>query len=235
MQMNEAPKRNWKNRKIKLCIRDGCSSRTGDLCKAHGGGRRCIHDGCLKGAQGATDLCIIHGGGLRCPNCVDWIDSRGGKSKFDGYCATCFKLVFPDDERSKVVYGHTKEILVRNTINAHFKGFVHDRALYTDHCDCMMKRRIDHRKLIGGTLLCVETDEFAHRSYDPRDEEIRYDDLVAYHTGRMICIRFNPDGKGVDMEDKLERLVDEMQHQIERIERGENDGPDLLEIIKLFF
>jgi hypothetical protein len=98
-----------------------------------------------------------------------------------------------------------------------------------------MRRRIDHRKLIGGTLMCVETDEFAHRYYDPRDEEIRYDDLVAYHTGRMIFIRFNPDGKGVDMEDKLDRLVDEMRQQIDRIERGENDGPGLLEIIKLFY
>ena len=51
----------------------------------------------------------------------------------------------------------------------------------------------------------------------------------------MIFIRFNPDGKGVEIEDKLERLVDEMQHQIELIERGENDGPGLLEIVKLFF
>jgi len=33
----------------------------------------------------------------RCPNCIEWIDSRSGKSKYDGYCATCFKRVFPDD------------------------------------------------------------------------------------------------------------------------------------------
>ncbi len=127
------------------------------------------------------------------------------------------------------------EIRVRNTINARFDGVMHERALYTGGCDCPMRRRIDHRKLIDGTLMCVETDEFAHKSYDSRDEEIRYDDLVAYHTGRMIFIRFNPDGKGVDMEDKLDRLVDEMRHQIDRIERGENNGPDLLEIIKLFY
>jgi hypothetical protein len=98
-----------------------------------------------------------------------------------------------------------------------------------------MRRRIDHRKLIGGTLMCVETDEFEHRSYKKADEEIRYNDLEAYHTGRMIFIRFNPDGKGVDMEDKLERLMDEMQYQIGRIERGENDGPGLLEIVYLYY
>jgi hypothetical protein len=37
------------------------------------------------------------------------------------------------------------------------------------------------------------------------------------------------------MEDKLDRLVDEMRQQIDRIERGENDGPGLLEIIELFY
>ena len=34
-----------------------------------------------------------------------------------------------------------------------------------------------HRKLIGNTILAIETDEFGHHSYDPKDEEIRYDDL----------------------------------------------------------
>jgi hypothetical protein len=37
------------------------------------------------------------------------------------------------------------------------------------------------------------------------------------------------------MEVKLDRLVDEMKVQIDRIERGANDGPDLLEIVKLFY
>jgi hypothetical protein len=220
------------------CVHEDCtkSARGGsELCATHGGGPRCVHEGCNRGAQDTTDLCKTHGGGIRCPNCVEWIDSRCGQSKYDGYCATCFKRVFPDDERSKRVYEHTKEIRVRNTINAHFDGFIHDRPLFTTRCDCTMRRRIDHRKLIGGTLMCVETDEFAHRYYDPRDEEIRYDDLLAYHTGRMVFIRFNPDGKGVDMEDKLDRLVDEMRQQIDRIERGENDGPGLLEIIELFY
>jgi len=223
----------------KRCVVDGCGKSAqgaSDQCIAHGGGRRCMIKGCSKGATGASGLCIAHGGGTRCPYCVDWPDSRcGNAKKYDGYCATCFKRVFPNDERSTVIYEHSKEIRVRNAINEHFDGFIHDQPLHTTHCDCTMRRRIDHRKLIGGTLLCVETDEFAHRSYDPRDEEIRYDDLVAYHTGRMIFIRFNPDGKGVDMEDKIERLLDEMRCQIERTERGENDGPGLLEIIYLYY
>lgn len=178
-------------------------------------------------------MCIAHGGGLRCPHCISWPDSRGGQKNYDGYCATCFKHLFPEDPRSKVIYAHTKEIRVRNAINEQFEGFIHDKPLYTGHCDCTMRRRIDHRKLIGATLLCIETDEFAHRKYDPKDEEIRYDDLFMVHSGKWIFIRFNPDGKGVDMEDKLTRLMDEIQIQMERIENEENT--ELVDIIKLFY
>ena len=96
-----------------------------------------------------------------------------------------------------------------------------------------MRRRIDHRKLIGATLLCVETDEFGHRGYNTKDEEIRYDDLFMVHSGKWVFIRFNPDGKGVDMVDKLTRLVEEIRIQIKRIEREENN--ELLEVVKLFY
>ena len=41
-----------------------------------------------------------------------------------------------------------------------------------------------HRKLIGGTILAIETDEFGHRGYDPTDEEIRYDDVYMIHSGK---------------------------------------------------
>jgi len=218
------------------CIETGCSKSAVDKrgrCKAHGGGRRCIHPGCQKSAIANTEKCTAHGGGQRCPNCIDWIDSRSGSKQYDGYCATCFKQLFPDDERSKVLYLHTKEIRVRNAINENFEGFIHDKPLYTGHCDCTMRRRIDHRKLIDATLLCIETDEFAHKGYDPKDEEVRYDDLYMVHSGKWIFIRFNPDGKGVDMVDKLNRLIEEIHFQIMRINHSENT--ELLEIIKLFY
>jgi hypothetical protein len=96
-----------------------------------------------------------------------------------------------------------------------------------------MRRRIDHRKLIGATLLCVETDEFAHKRYDAKDEEIRYDDLYMVHSGKWVFIRFNPDGKGVDMVDKLSRLIEEIGYQMNRIENEENT--ELLEVVKLFY
>ena len=171
-----------------------------------------------------------------CPNCITWIDSRGGSAKYDGYCATCFKRLFPSDPRSTVIYEHTKEIKVRNAITERFTGFIHDRPLYTGGCDCTHRRRVDHRKLIGNTILAIETDEFAHKGYDEKDEEIRYDDLYMIHSGKWIYIRFNPDVTRIhttDLEDRLPVLIDEIEKQIHRIEMEENK--ELVEIIKLFW
>ena len=222
----------------KRCIEPGCQASaigTTDTCIAHGGGKRCIEPGCQAGARDKTDKCVAHGGGKRCPNCIDWVDSRSGSSDYNGYCATCFKHIFPSDERSKKIYIHTKEIMVRNHINAIYDGFIHDTPLYTGGCDCTHRRRIDHRKLIGNTILAIETDEFAHRGYDTKDEEIRYDDVYMIHSGKWIFIRFNPDSNTckIDIADKLNKLVETIDECITRIERGENT--DLFEIIKLYW
>ena len=221
----------------KRCVELGCDKsargRT-DKCAAHGGGRRCVELGCGKGAAGGTDKCFAHGGGARCPNCIDWIDSRGGSPEYDGYCATCFKRLFPNDPRSKKRYNHTKELMVRNHINEHFHGFIHDTPLYTGNCDCSHRRRIDHRKLIGNTILAIETDEFGHRGYDAKDEDIRYDDVYMIHSGKWIFIRFNPDTNvsKIDVSDKLDKLIETMNECITRIEQEENR--ELVEIIKLY-
>jgi len=223
------------------CTEPGCSASAQckiGKCKRHGGGKRCTEPDCgssaRSSAQGKTDKCIAHGGGNRCPNCIDWVDSRCGSSKYDGYCATCFKRRFPDDERSQHIYAHTKEIMVRNLINENFEGFIHDRPLYTGNCDCTHRRRIDHRKMIGNTILAIETDEFGHRGYDTTDEEIRYDDVYMIHSGKWIFIRFNPDSNvsKVDIDDKLDILIETMKECIGRIERDEN--AELIEIKKLY-
>ena len=124
--------------------------------------------------------------------------------------------------------------MVRNTINSNFEGFVHDRPLYTSDCNCTHRRRIDHRKLIGNTILAVETDEFGHQGYDQHDEEIRYDDLYMIHSGKWIFIRFNPDDNfsKVDIDDKLDKLIKTMKDCILRIENNENI--EIVEIIKLY-
>jgi len=205
-----------------------------DNCIKHGGGKRCNSPDCPASAREKTDKCKKHGGGKRCPNCITWLDSRSGNPYYDGYCATCFKHLFPNDERSKTIYTHTKEIMVRNAINNYFEGFIHDKPLYTGNCDCTHRRRIDHRKLIGNTILAIETDEFGHRGYDEHDEEIRYDDVYMIHSGKWLPLRFNPDSNisKVDIQDKLDALIDTVNKCIDRIEREENT--ELVEIIKLY-
>jgi len=220
------------------CIEPNCtkSARNLDKCIEHGGGRRCIEPNCKKSARGNSDKCIEHGGGRRCPNCISWIDSRSGSNKYDGFCATCFKRIFPEDPRSSKIHEHTKEIRVRNAIREEFQGFVHDKPLYTGNCDCTHRRRIDHRKLIGNTIIAVETDEYAHRGYDEKDEEIRYDDLYMIHSGKWIFIRFNPDitkTQNTDIEDRIVVLLEIIEEQINRVEKEENT--ELVEIIKLFY
>jgi hypothetical protein len=57
----------------KRCQHDGCNKGAAqgntERCRKHGGtpGRRCEHKGCAKAAQaGGTPHCIAHGGGKRC-------------------------------------------------------------------------------------------------------------------------------------------------------------------------
>ena len=55
------------------------------------------------------------------------------------------------------------------------------------------ERRIDLRKVISNTMLCIEVDEQQHTSNIKLYEEHRYDDLFMDFTGKNICIRYNPD------------------------------------------
>jgi hypothetical protein len=120
-------------------------------------------------------------------------------------------------------------------------GFQHEKPLWSGNCECVNRRRIDHRILIGNTMLCIETDENQHKTYNATDAEIRYDDLYMLHSGKFIFIRFNPDkykntnGKTVNpmLYTRLPILKDEIERQMQRINNEENT--DLLEIIKLYY
>ena len=113
--------------------------------------------------------------------------------------------------------------------DSNYEGFIHDQPMWSGDCNCVHRRRIDHRMLIGNTLLCVETDEFQHKRYDNKDEEIRYDDLYMIHGGKFIFIRFNPDkyidkkGKTIEttVKKRLDRLKEEVDNQINRINNEE--------------
>jgi hypothetical protein len=231
----------------KRCLEIGCElgARSGgaQYCKKHGGGKRCLEIGCGIAADtdGGTQYCKKHGGGYRCPNCIDWIDSRIRCKKYDGYCATCFKMVFPDDKRSAVIYQKGPEIKVRNYLNTEYKGFIHDHPIFTGDCDCSHRRRIDHRKFINNTMLAIETDERQHKGYDQKDEDIRYDDLFMACSGKWIYVRLNTDSyvddrgvkKNTKLEIRLKVLKAVVDEQIRKIKAGENT--DLIIIIKLYY
>lgn len=161
-----------------------------------------------------------------------------GNPKYKGFCTFCFANLFPNDPLTKQIQGKSKELIVRDYINENFEAFIHDKPLWTGNCDCTHRRRIDHRKLIGNTLLCIETDENQHKYYN--DEEIRYDDLMMVHGGKFVYIRFNPDkytekGKtrNPQIKTRLSKLKEEIEKQIKRIEKEENE--DLLEIIYMYY
>ena len=167
-------------------------------------------------------------------------NSRGNQ-KYKNYCIECFRRNFPLDPLTFQIRCKTKEIAVRDFINSVFEGFQHDRLLETGHCDCTVKRRIDHRKLINNTLLVIETDENQHKSYDKMDEETRYDDLYMAYSGKWIYIRFNPDkyigkdgkSKNPTISTRLETLKNEIEEQIKRINNEENT--ELVERIYMYY
>ena len=67
--------------------------------------------------------------------------------------------LFPDP-RALTVRKKSKELEVVSHIANKYEGFVHDKPFYVDlqgGC-CATKRRIDLRKLINDTMLCIEID-----------------------------------------------------------------------------
>ena len=132
--------------------------------------------------------------------------------------------------------------IVRDFINSRFEGFQHDKLLWYNETayNFTNKRRIDHRKLINDTILCIEIDENQHKSYSKEDEIARYNDLFMAFGSKFIIIRFNPDeykdnGKSCNpmLVIRLPVLGREINKQIKRIEYNENT--ELLEVIELYY
>ena len=223
--------------KHKSCEHEGCNVKPCYNYEGEIKGKFCI----LHKLENMVDVKHDFCKGKNCSATRGVSNGTRGNIKYKGYCTYCFQNLFPLDPLTFQIRSKTKEIAVRDYINSNFDGFQHDNALWTGNCDCTHKRRIDHRKLIGNTLLCVETDENQHKSYDETDEEIRYDDLFMLHGGKFIYIRFNPDkfkdknGKSLNpmLYTRLSILKMEIEKQIKRIENEEND--ELLEIIKLYY
>ena len=163
-----------------------------------------------------------------------------GNPKYDNYCTHCFSHLFPSDPRTQQIRKKSKELQVVSYIANKYEEFYHDKPLYVNLSGgcCPTRKRIDLRKLINNTLLCIEIDE-KQRPYHLKED--RYNDLYMDFSGKYIFIRYNPDPykdnkrkeQDPDFETRMERLEGEIEKQIERIEKGENK--ELLEIIYLFW
>lgn len=165
-----------------------------------------------------------------------------GNKNYNGYCTHCFANLFPDHPKTQQIRMKSKELQVVSYISSKYDGFIHDKALYVDlegGC-CATRRRIDLRKLINNTLLCIEIDENQHKKYLKQDERNRYDDLFMDFSGKYIFIRYNPDiykeggkRKNPHFDTRMETLTREIDKHIQRIENGDNN--DLLEIHHLYY
>jgi len=129
------------------------------------------------------------------------------------------------------------EYIVRDAINKHFDGFIHNKVMAGGAHG--HDRRIDHRLLIGNTILAVETDENAHDNYRHEDEQRRYLDFHLSFPHKFVFIRFNPDnnmekaGSATSVEHKIKILVETITYQMHRIQRGHNVSK--LEVVWLFY
>ena len=263
------------------CEIDGCNKQpifgnpeTGKAthCATHGkplglvdvANKRCAIDGCNKQPffgdpkTGEATHCCQHGTPLGYvdvlnPRCLSEHCSIFVRPGYDGYCADCFRHLFPTDPRTANIRAKTRELTVRDALVAWYGDvFIHNTTMHFG-CDCAHRRSIDFRCLVGNTMIAVEVDEGQHKGRDSEDETIRYDDLfMAGHGGKWIYIRFNPDsyvdatGKRVkgffDSKNdrrprEIERRLDTLKTCIDtHIDRARNDkNDDLLEIIYLFF
>jgi len=175
-------------------------------------------------------LCRVHGGSALCVVCK----IRRLNSEFEMHCVECFNEKYPEDPRSQCPIGYKRaEICVREAIDIAFDGFIHNKTIRGE-----TEKRIDHRLLIGNTILAVETDEFAHQNYSETKEKERYEEFLTKTSYKFVFIRFNCDANResgnakTDLKHKLPILLHTITTQMSRIRHGQNT--QRLEILKLF-
>jgi len=209
------------------------------LCTDCGNYAICIHKKPIKGCS-ECNLKITCRSRLEPYN----TECRIRRNKYyDNFCTHCFINLFPNDPRCQNIRFKSKENKVIVHITSIFSGFVHDKPFYADleNGCCATKRRIDLRKLINNTMLCIEVDEYQHKRYIQYDEFARYNDLFMDFSGKYIFIRYNPDPfldiNGIlidlDFNNRMTKLVNVIGKHILRILNDDNN--ELIEIYHLYY
>ena len=205
-------------------------------CQTCGGGEVCEH-----GKN--KNICQECGGSQICKSKHTIGCRTYANRKLNGFCSHCFVNLFPDDPRALTVRKKSKEIQVMTHIFSNYEGFKNDKPFYVDlegGC-CATKRRIDLRKLINNTMLCIEVGENQHKHYIKENETNRYDDLFMDFSGKYIFIRYNPDklidkygkSKNPMFDTRMQLLEKSINKHMERIHNGDN--AELVEIHHLFY
>ena len=119
----------------------------------------------------------------------EWCDTRY-IDKYKGYCAYCFRYLFPDEPMARNY--KTKELSVVEFMKESLPliEWICDKSV---QCGCS-KRRPDMLLDIGHQVLIIEIDENQHADYDSTCEHKRMMELSRDLGHRpVIFIRFNPD------------------------------------------
>ena len=101
-----------------------------------------------------------------------------------------------DDPRALAVRQKPKELQVVSRIASTYGDYFHDKPLFVnlERGCCATKRRIDFKKLINGTMLCIEINQGQHENYIQTDKERRYNDLfMGFINGKYTFVRYTLD------------------------------------------
>ena len=168
------------------------------ICRDCGGSAFCKHE--IQKSQcrdcGGSALCNGQGG-----LCV-----QQKNLKYNGYCASCFIHMFPDDPLASQVRTKTKEYEVLNFIKqqvmTHFpekNNIIHNKSsgnicTRNDNENSNGHSFPDIRIDCGFFQLIIEIDEYQHRGADYSCDESRMYNIISNLGMPCIFIRYNPDG-----------------------------------------
>lgn len=126
-----------------------------------------------------------------------------GNKKFRYFCTKCYQKNFPLAPETFQIQCKTKELAVRDFLNANFPSFVHEHPLW------IKTSRIDYRCMMNNTMICIEITK--------NNNEKKYENL----NGRWVIIRLNLDAfmingvkKNPSISTRLHVLKDEIVKQM---------------------
>ena len=180
--------------------------------------------------NGKPDRCKAHGGGNICPNCLN----SQSLLNYKRLCRMCFKEAYPDDPKSKSMRKYTyHEKLVKTDFETNDFQFIHNTKIRRDEgleltTDDKIAYRIDFRKSINNTMICVEIDEHSgHWKTNDKDvKRMKY--FKDNYNCKFIWLRFMPDkDDGIEFEDKLCKLKEKIEYYVDYANNDVNDDNDV--------